>query len=30
VPNQSEWKEVECTPASEGEITFHFITLERK
>ena len=30
VPNQSEWKEVERTPGSEGEITFSFITLERK
>lgn len=30
VPNQSEWEEVEHTPASEGEITFNFITLERK
>jgi len=30
VPNQSEWKEVERTPASEGEITFNFITLERR
>jgi dihydrofolate reductase len=30
VPNESEWKEVERTPASEGEITFNFITLERK
>ena len=30
VPNQSEWKEIERTPASEGEITFNFITLERK
>ena len=29
VPNQSEWKEVERTPASEGGITFNFITLER-
>jgi dihydrofolate reductase len=29
VPNESEWKEVERTPASEGEITFNFITLER-
>ena len=29
VPNQSAWKEVERTPASEGEITFNFITLER-
>jgi dihydrofolate reductase len=30
VPNQSEWKEIERTPASEDEITFNFITLERK
>jgi dihydrofolate reductase len=30
IPNQSEWKEVERTPASEGGITFNFITLERK
>ena len=30
VPNPSEWQEVERTPASEGDITFHFITLERK
>ena len=30
VPNEAEWKEVERTPASEGEITFNFITLERK
>ncbi len=30
VPNQSEWEEVERTPASEGAITFNFITLERK
>jgi dihydrofolate reductase len=30
VPNPSEWKEVERTPASEGEITFNFMTLERK
>jgi dihydrofolate reductase len=30
VPNPSDWKEVERTPASEGEITFNFITLERK
>jgi dihydrofolate reductase len=30
VPNPSEWKEVERTPASEGEITFNFITLERQ
>ena len=30
VPNESEWKEVERTPASEGDIDFNFITLERK
>jgi len=30
VPNQSEWKEVERTPASEGDISFNFITLNRK
>jgi len=30
VPNASDWKEVECTPGSEGGITFSFITLERK
>ena len=30
VPNQSAWKEVERTPGSEGDITFNFITLERK
>jgi dihydrofolate reductase len=30
VPNPSEWKEVERTPASEGEITFNFIMLERQ
>jgi dihydrofolate reductase len=29
VPNQSEWKEVERTPASEGDIAFNFVTLER-
>ena len=29
VPNPSEWKEVERTPASEGEVTFNFLTLER-
>jgi dihydrofolate reductase len=29
VPNSSEWKEVERTPASEGEVTFNFLTLER-
>ena len=30
VPNESDWKEVERTPGSEGDITFRFITLERK
>ena len=30
VPNASAWKEVERTPDSEGDITFSFITLERK
>jgi dihydrofolate reductase len=30
VPNLSQWQEVERTPGSEDEITFNFITLERK
>jgi dihydrofolate reductase len=30
VPNAFAWKEVERTPGSEGDITFSFITLERK
>lgn len=30
VPNKSAWNEVERTPGSEGDITFNFITLERK
>ena len=30
VPNESDWKEVERTPGSEGDVTFSFITLERK
>ena len=30
VPDPEQWKEIERTPASEGEITFSFITLERK
>ena len=30
VPNPSDWQEVERTPGSEGDITFSFITLERK
>jgi dihydrofolate reductase len=29
IPNQSEWNEIERTPASEGDINFSFITLER-
>jgi dihydrofolate reductase len=30
LPDPEQWKEIERTPASEGEITFSFITLERK
>jgi dihydrofolate reductase len=30
VPNASDWKEAERTPGSEGDITFNFVTLERK
>lgn len=30
VPNATAWKEVERTPGSEGDISFSFITLERK
>ena len=30
VPNLSQWQEVERTPGSEGDVTFNFITLERK
>ena len=30
IPSPSEWQEIERTPASEGDISFHFITLERK
>jgi dihydrofolate reductase len=30
VPDLLAWKEVERTPGSEGDITFSFITLERK
>ena len=30
VPNPSEWQEVERTPGSEGDISFHFLKLERK
>jgi len=30
VPNPAQWQEIERIPASEGNITFNFITLERK
>ncbi|OYW79381.1 MAG: diacylglycerol kinase [Polynucleobacter sp. 32-46-5] len=30
VPHPEQWQEVERTPASEGDIHFRFITLERK
>lgn len=30
VPNANQWQEVERTPGSEGQISFNFITLERK
>jgi dihydrofolate reductase len=30
VPNPEEWLELERTPGSEGEISFHFLTLQRK
>jgi len=30
VPNPDEWVEIERTPGSEGDITFHFLTLQRK
>jgi dihydrofolate reductase len=30
VPHPEQWKEVERTPASEGDVTFKFITLERE
>ena len=30
VPEAQSWQEVERTPGSEGDITFHFVTLERK
>jgi dihydrofolate reductase len=30
VPNPLEWQEVERTPGSEGDISFHFLKLERK
>ena len=30
VPNESDWKVAERTPGSENDITFNFVTLERK
>ena len=30
IPNELEWQEIERTPASEGDIHFSFVTLERK
>jgi len=30
VPNPDEWVEIERTPGSEGDTTFHFLTLQRK
>jgi dihydrofolate reductase len=30
VPDEASWKEIERTPGSEGDITFHFVTLERQ
>jgi dihydrofolate reductase len=30
VPDAASWKEIERTPGAEGEITFNFVTLERK
>jgi len=30
VPKETDWKEVERTPGSEGDITFNFVTLMRK
>jgi dihydrofolate reductase len=30
VPDKASWKEIERTPGSEGDITFHFVTLERQ
>lgn len=30
VPNPDQWLEIERTPGSEGEISFHFVTLQRK
>jgi dihydrofolate reductase len=30
VPNANQWQELERTPGSEGEVSFNFVTLERK
>ena len=30
VPDKASWKEIVRTPGSEGDITFHFVTLERQ
>jgi dihydrofolate reductase len=30
VPNPDQWLEIERTPGSEGDTTFHFLTLQRK
>jgi dihydrofolate reductase len=30
VPNPDQWVEIERTPGSEGDTTFHFLTLQRK
>jgi dihydrofolate reductase len=30
VPDEAYWKEIERTPGVEGDITFNFVTLERK
>jgi dihydrofolate reductase len=30
VPKPEEWSELKRTPGSEGDITFHFLTLQRK
>jgi dihydrofolate reductase len=30
VPNPDQWLEIERTPGSEGDTTFHFVTLQRK
>jgi dihydrofolate reductase len=30
VPDAASWKEIERTPGSEGDITFNFVTLQRK